>query len=244
MIDPFRSSGLNVVSRKRLTDQTAAALRDYILTNRLAVGTRLPAEPSLAQSLGVSRNVLRQAVASLEALGMLRVTQGSGTYVADVADSEVFAQIAAWMGSDGLTEQDYLEVRAIWERGIYELVLDRASASDLDHLDEISSAMVHAEDLGKAATLHEEFHDVLLRATGNQFLVTVGSILHRFFWEFGYRRAQVRKPPAERLLDGHRSIVRLLRTRDPGNIQHMIDLHLSPHDGGDEGADEKEGCAT
>lgn len=175
---------------------------------------------------------------------MLRVTQGSGTYVADVADTEVFAQIAAWMGSGGLSERDYLEVRAIWERGIYELVIDRASASDLDRLDEISSAMVRSEDAGKAAALHEEFHDLLLRATGNQFLVTMGTILHNFFWEFGYRRALVRKPPEERLLDGHRSIVRLLRARDPGNIRQMIDLHLSPDDSGDESADKKEGRAT
>src|SRR5215510_3140066 len=175
MIDPFRNSGLNVVSRKRLTDQTAAALRDYILNNRLAAGTRLPAEPSLAQSLGVSRNVLRQAVASLEALGMLRVTQGSGTYVADIADTEVFAQIAAWMGSAGLNESDYLEVRAIWERGLLELVLDRAHESDFDRLDEIGSAMVHTQDPIEAESLHQEFHDVLLRSTGNQFLVTVGT---------------------------------------------------------------------
>ncbi len=46
---------------------------------------------------------------------MLRVAQGSGTYVADVADTDVFRQIAAWMGSATVSERDYLEVRSIWE---------------------------------------------------------------------------------------------------------------------------------
>lgn len=229
MSHPFKSGELRVVSRRRLTDQTAAALRDYILSNRLAPGTRLPAETTLAGSLGVSRNVLRQAVASLEGLGMLRVTQGSGTYVADLADTTVFQQIAAWMGSKPLSENDYLEVRAIWERGIYELVMERATPADLDHLEELANAMLHTDNNTEADSLHQDFHEALLQITGNQFLVTVGTILHRFFWEFGYRDELVRKPPASRLLEGHRSIVQILRSRDRGEIQRMIDLHLSPH---------------
>ncbi|HEX3815755.1 MAG TPA: GntR family transcriptional regulator [Mycobacteriales bacterium] len=229
MSHPFQSGELRVVSRKRLTDQTAAALREYILVNKLAPGTRLPAETSLAGSLGVSRNVLRQAVSSLEGLGMLRVTQGSGTYVADLADTEVFQQIAAWMGSATLSEEDYLEVRAIWERGIFQLVMDRAQPADLDRLDEIAAAMVETDDPQEATAQHEKFHEALLHVTGNQFLVTIGTIMHRFFWEFGYRDAIVRKPPEPRVLTSHRSIVALLRTGKPKNIQHMIELHLWPH---------------
>lgn len=229
MNDPLRVPELQTLSRQRLTHQTAAALREYVLENKLVPGTRLPAEPILASSLGVSRNILRQAVASLEALGMLRVTQGSGTYVADVADSDVFRQIAAWIGSDTLSECDYLEVRAIWERGIYELVLDRAQPEDLDRLDELSAAMIETEDPHEFTEHHQQFHETLLRATSNQFLVTVGTILHRFFWAFGYEHARVRKPPQSRVLDSHRRIAQLLRSRDPGAIQQMIDLHLSPH---------------
>ena len=228
MSDSFRVPELQTLSRPRLTHQTAAALRDYILENKLAPGTRLPAEPMLASSLGVSRNVLRQAVASLEAVGMLRVTQGSGTYVADIADTDVFRQIAAWIGSDTLSEQDFFEVRAIWERGIYELVLQRAQPADLDRLDELSTAMIETDDPREADACHREFDETLLRATGNEFLVTVGTILHRFFWGFGYEHALVRKPPPARLFDSHRTIVQLLRTRDPAVIQQMIDVHLSP----------------
>ncbi len=228
MSDPLPTGQLRAVRRTRLTDQTANALRKYILDARLAPGTRLPAEPSLAESLGVSRNVLRQAVASLEGLGMLRVTQGSGTYVADLADTDVFRQIAAWMGSDTLSEPDYLEVRAIWDRGIYRLVMERAEPADLDRLDELADAILDKDDPDEAADTHEKFHETLLQLTGNQFLVTIGTILHRFFWEFGYRDAVVRKPPPKRLLESHRSIVGMLRSGDPADVERMIELHLSP----------------
>ena len=238
MTGPVKSGELRVVTRTRLTDQTADALREYILTARLAPGTRLPAETALADSLGVSRNVLRQAVASLEGLGMLRVTQGSGTYVADHADTDVFRQIAAWMAPETLSEPDYLEVRAIWERGIYALVMDRAGPTDLDRLEELADAILEADDADEAATRHDKFHDALLRLTGNQFLVTMGTILHRFFWEFGYRDSAVRKPPSQRLLESHRSIVRMLRSGDQADIERMIELHLTPRLSTDEKASE------
>ena len=230
MSHPFQSVPLRAPSRERLTDQTAAALRDYVVSNRLAPGTRLPAESELAASLGVSRNVLRQAVASLQVLGMLRVAQGSGTFVADVADTEVFEQMAAWMGSTPVTEREYLEVRAIWDRGIYELVMDRAKAADLDRLEELAAATGHHREPRRRRNPPPRIPRGAARGSpGNQFLVTLGTILHRFFWEFGYLQGAVRKPPAPRLLDSHQAIVDLLRSRDRAAIDWTIDQHLSPH---------------
>jgi DNA-binding FadR family transcriptional regulator len=99
--------------------------------------------------------------------------------------------------------------------------------------------MVETDDPREATAQHEKFHETLLHVTGNQFLVTIGTIMHRFFWEFGYRDAIVRKPPEPRVLTSHRSIVALLRTGNPKNIQHMIELHLSPHLSSDDSSDDK-----
>lgn len=225
---PIQHGPLQPVSRERLTDQTAAALREYVLANRLTPGTRLPPETVLAARFGVSRNVLRQAVASLQALGMLRVAQGSGTFVADVADTDVFGQIAAWMGPDTLTERDYLEVRTIWERGVYELAMERATDAELDELQTLATALTDAHGPEEEHDRHEQFHQALLHVTKNPFLVTIGTILHRFFWEFGYSDGTVRKPPARRVRSAHCFIVDALRTRDRSQIARMTEMHLSP----------------
>jgi GntR family transcriptional repressor for pyruvate dehydrogenase complex len=203
-------------------------LRDYVLANGLAPGTRLPPETELAATLGVSRNVVRQAIASLEGLSMLRVTHGSGTYVADPTDTEVFHQLAAWIGSETITEADYLEVRGIWERGLYALVMERATPQELDRLAEAAEAMLATDDPSETVARHDSFHQALLRLTGNPFLVTMGTILHRFFWEFGYRNNHVRKPPEARLFEAHRTVVQLLSKRDTTALQEIVDIHLSP----------------
>jgi DNA-binding FadR family transcriptional regulator len=124
---------------------------------------------------------------------MLRVVHGSGTYAADIAGSDVFQQIAAWVGPETLREQDYLEVRAIWERGVYELVMKRASSAQLDHLEQLVSAMLSASGSQEAESMHQQFHEALLAATGNDFLATVGTILQRCFWGSGYRDGSVRQ---------------------------------------------------
>lgn len=228
---------LRSLSRERLSDRTVDALREYILSNRLTPGTRLPSETSLAESLGVSRNVLRQAVSSLEALGMLRVTHGSGIYVADLADTDVFRQIAGWIGTATLTQHDYVEVRSIFERGVYELVIERASDEDLDRLEDLARGVAEHTDLEEGAHLHDDFHRLLLESTGNPFLVTLGTILYNFFWEIGWQGPDVHKPPEPRATGSHVKIVQLLRRRDPADIPQMIDLHLSPHVGHEDGPD-------
>ncbi|MDR3084046.1 MAG: GntR family transcriptional regulator [Streptomyces sp.] len=233
-IKPLRS-----IPRESLAEQAAAALRDYIVANQLATGTQLPAETILAQQLGVSRNILRQAVASLQTMGFLRVTHGSGTFVADPADSDVFQQLAAWMGGKPVTEEDYLEVRSIWERGLYELVMCRASDADLDALEAMAERMEAASG-SERDHLHDAYHEALLSVTGNDFMVTMGMILQRFFFEFVYRNAGLRKPGGPRLWNSHRQILGLLRRRDPAAIPRMVDLHLAPHLASDERRDVSE----
>ncbi len=65
----------------RLSDRVAAQLRALIAQHGLAADARLPAERTLALQLGVSRTVLREAIAQLASQGLLRARAGGGTYV-------------------------------------------------------------------------------------------------------------------------------------------------------------------
>lgn len=217
---------LGALPRERLIDRATEAIKDYILANRLEGGARLPSEQELATSLGVSRNIIRQAVSSLETLGIIRVAQGRGIYVADVADTGVFRQLAQWLDTGDLTDEDFVEVRAIFERGIYELLIQRVTDEDLDQLDTLAQQIRVAEDDVEIQRLHDVFHQAALAATGNRFLVTFGSILNRFFWSVGYTGPHVHRVNAAGLRESHVMLVRLLRRRCREDIPRMIALHL------------------
>jgi len=68
--------------RRSLRHSVAKTLRERIVAHKLEPGDRLPSEPELARSLGVSRSSLRAGVALLEEDGLIRRLHGSGTYVA------------------------------------------------------------------------------------------------------------------------------------------------------------------
>src|SRR5437016_14212338 len=70
-------------ARRSLRHSIADNLRERMVAGELAPGDRLPGEPELARSLGVSRSSLRAAIALLEQDGLVRRLHGSGTYVTD-----------------------------------------------------------------------------------------------------------------------------------------------------------------
>lgn len=217
---------LKALPRERLIDRAAEAIKDYILANQLSSGDRLPSEAELARSLGVSRNVIRQAISSLSALGLVRVAHGSGIFVCDAADTDVFRQLAQWLDTGDLDNDEFIEARAIFERGIFEIVIRRATDADFDQLATIATAMHDAPTDDEAHRLHDEFHQALLASTGNRFLMTLGTILYRFFWSVGYSGPGVHLVSVADLRGSHLRIVELLRHRSSGEIPLMISLHL------------------
>jgi GntR family transcriptional regulator, transcriptional repressor for pyruvate dehydrogenase complex len=217
---------LRTLPRERLIDRAVQAIRDYILSNKLKGGDRLPPELELARSLGVSRNVIRQAISALETLGVVRAAQGRGIYVADLADTAVFSQLATWLDTSDLDDDEYFQVRAIFERGIFELLIDHASDRELEQIEGIARAMQDAADPNDVHRLHDEFHQACLAATGNRFLLTMGTILYRFLWSVAAAGPRVYQVDVPGLQSSHRRIAELLRRRRREDVPALTAWHL------------------
>jgi len=225
---------LSSLPRERLIDRAANAIKDYIIANGLRANDRLPSEGDLAQRLSVSRNVVRQALSSLEAIGIVRTEHGRGTFVAEFgAATNVLQHLAFWLDIDRLDQRSYFETRLAFESGVLSLVMERATDADLDRLDAIVDAM--ETEVGDAYwSHHDAFHLALLETTGNQFLASLGIILYRFFWGLASQAPNVRQVHTHDLSHGHRTLVDGLRKRDPSLIPKLIAAHLG-HAGGEGG---------
>lgn len=161
----------------RLSDKVAEALTESILSNRLAVGDRLPSERALCEQFGVSRPVVREAVRSLIAKRLLADHPRRGHVVAQVAPESLSESITLYVRGRRLDYARILEIRNVLEVETAALAAQRASDEQLAALRLAADGMVPGLSAEDAALIDVEFHRTIAAATGNEFfLVLIDSL--------------------------------------------------------------------
>lgn len=153
-----------------LVDQAIEGMRALLASGEWAVGTRIPPEPALGASLGVSRNTVREAVKALSHVGLLEVRRGDGTYVA--ASTEMQALMRRQV--DRVELAHLLEVRHAIEVRATALAAERRTAEDLAVLDAAMSRRLAALGAGDTAAFvaaDVDFHVAVVAAAHNPLLV-------------------------------------------------------------------------
>jgi DNA-binding FadR family transcriptional regulator len=121
----------------QLPARVAAAIAAEIAEARLRVGDRLPTEHSLAEKFGVSRNVVREAIAQLRSDGVVQSRQGVGAFVINRSATPLL-RIDAELMNDRLVFRNVFELRAILEIQAASLAAERA---DKEQLADIAAAL-------------------------------------------------------------------------------------------------------
>ena len=106
-------------------------IKAYILEQKLATGDRLPTETEMAAQLQVSRNALREALKALEAIGLVEVRMGSGTFVAPFDPVKYMDSFTHNLLVEGLDLDELYEVRQALERSFIERVAECITDEDL-----------------------------------------------------------------------------------------------------------------
>lgn len=150
-----------------LTERVAAELESRVLSGELQPGARLPSEPELGAMLHVSRTVVRAAVRTLVARGLLTVRQGHGTVVAEPTDAAYGEALTLLLLRSDLSMGDVMDARAAVEIQFGPLAAERGTQRDWEtmerHLDRFGVAVETGEWV-LAHAEHLSFHLALLRA--------------------------------------------------------------------------------
>ena len=161
-----------MAKRRRLADDVAERLTEWILDETLPPGGLLPAEGELAVRFGVSRTVIREAIRSLASYRLVRIRHGVGSYVnpRDAWDVSSALQLFIRSDRDGLLR--WLEVRQVLEVGIARRAATRATPAELGTLTEPVATM--REQLKQLPwefiDVDHRFHRTIARATRNPSL--------------------------------------------------------------------------
>ena len=162
------SAGRPRRSYQKLTER----LRQFMEEGHFRDGDKLPPERALAESFGVSRSSVREAIRALAEKGLLESRQGDGTYVR-VPDIEPLKEaILEAVDSEGLMFDEVTEYRRIVEPGIAEIAAVRHTSEQLDRLKIIACDQQRRLLVGENdGDLDARFHLALAECTGNKLLI-------------------------------------------------------------------------
>jgi GntR family transcriptional repressor for pyruvate dehydrogenase complex len=201
-------------------------LLDYFTSGRLPRGARLPAERRLAESLGVGRSAVREALAALELLGVVSVRPGSGTYLKGSA-SELLPQTLSWGVLLGERRtRELVEVRYALEVQAARLTAARATPGTVAALEAALTTMAeHRDAFDTFVEADMRFHQLLAEASGNaslaDLLTTVRSLIR--VW---VERAVSDVEHTGRTIEEHTAVVAALRRADPDAAAAAMDRHM------------------
>lgn len=207
-----------------------AGILAYLRDRSLQPGDRLPSERDLAERLGVGRNAVREALATLVTLRIVESRPNSGIYLRHVAREASFEALVMLTDMGGtptpVEVAETMEVRGHLEVLAAGLACQRRTEADLARMEAV---LRHTEEVlahnGNIATADTDFHIALVDATHNTVLVRV---LHAFYRFTGRRREAMFEDTVQGTasLRDHQRLFEHIRARDAPKAQLLILRHM------------------
>lgn len=170
-----------MTKKQNLVEQTTQQLIRFIQENEIEVGEKLPNEAELAQQLQVSRSTLREAVRILISRNVLKVRQGSGTYVSEKRGQSSDPFGLAFIKDKQKMISDLYDMRYILEPEIAALAARHATAEQVERMRDLVKKIEQSFDRGdhQHVQFDIELHTLISQASGNEAYSYIVPIISR-----------------------------------------------------------------
>lgn len=197
---------------KPLRDLVFEAIREAIITGSLTPGDRLM-EIQLAETLGVSRTPVREAIRKLELEGFVVMIPRKGAYVADISMKDI---------------ADVFEIRAALEGLAAQLAAERITDEEIEQLERLLVEIgrcIEEKDVAALVAADTRFHEMLYRASRNDRLQQILTLLREQIQAFR-ARTLAHKERMRIALEEHRGLVEAVTQRDPELARRLAQEHI------------------
>lgn len=208
-------------------DAVVAHLKDRIRCGEFSAGRPLPSERELLEQIGVSRLTLREGLARLSALGIIRVRHGKGAVVTDAVNVSALGDVLLPFCSPGDAgrNQDLVDARGLIEGEMAARAATRHQQADLDRLAAI--LVLTPEELTDAATFAKRdlaFHREVARIAGNSFLALMHEAICAHVEKFLIQHLRSSRKRAD-ALERHRPILDAIAAGDADRARAIACTH-------------------
>jgi len=214
------------IKKQHLSEQVADQLQEMILQRHYQVDERLPSERDLATSIGVSRNVVREAIKLLQERGLVTVQSGSGVYICAPEAEMVSRSVGLYVRRQEISIAHIFEVRWILEVENARLAAHKITLEDVQLLeDSLQRSESSLADPILFTQIDVEYHRLLAVVTGNPVLPL---LLDTITDALGAQIQMTSGLPGaqENALRHHRMIFEAVKAKNPIQAQTAMINHL------------------
>lgn len=216
--------------RVSLSRRSAREIEQKIVSGEYPPGARLPAQRDLAESMGVSRTALREAISILETRGLLRSLVGSGTYVVDQGDGGPEGEDDTHIRVSGrYSKLDFSRFRLAIEIAGIRLAAMKISAAEIDELSnnlQRFKESVRLKRFEECAAIDAEFHLMILDAAGVELFSDLYRSFHQTLIETIALLPAVQSRGWDAVVE-HERILEALRRHDPDEAVYYMQSHIT-----------------
>jgi len=213
------------VRRDKVYEGVAKQIERLIL-KKLQPGDKLPSERELAELLRVSRSSIRDAIRSLELMGMVEPRQGAGTIVREISTDSVANPLANVLKHKGELIQELLDFRMMLEPQLAARAATRVSDDDVSEMEEILNRQERKLRAGESTIPEDsEFHYAIALASGNSVVLKVLDTLMDLLRDSRERSLQV-EGRQQMSVAGHRRVLAAIKRHDSEGAKVAMRRHI------------------
>jgi GntR family transcriptional repressor for pyruvate dehydrogenase complex len=219
------------VPRTKLYQKVVKQVQDIIRDGLLRPGDMLPPERELAEMLHVSRGSLREAILSLESMGLVEPRHGEGTVVRDLSAAPLVNQLSAMLVQKRALVGELLEFRLMIEPTLAARAAANATKEEIANLEEILNRQQAKVDQGELAIDEDsKFHYAIAQAARNSVVLKVLDVFMDYLRDSRELSLQVEGRP-QRSLNSHRRILNAIARKNPAAAEMAMRKHISTVEG-------------
>jgi DNA-binding FadR family transcriptional regulator len=229
MIGEAENDTFKVIENTSLVDKVESNLVQLLQQQKLKVGDSIPTELELAEKLGVSRTVIREALLRLRMMGLIESRKKKG---AVITSPDLFGIMSKSMNPhilDQETLKEIFEIRLVLEIGMADLIFHRVTKKDIEELKEIVSNEPPAAQYHLFNIEHEiAFHGKLYEITGNKTLKKFQKLLLPVF-DYVHNSGLLKKQSLLKTFVSHKGLIDIIENGSPNEFREAMRDHLENH---------------
>ena len=220
---------LKIVESTSLVDRVEKQLIELFISNKVKIGDSIPKETDLADLLGVSRTVIREALLRLRMIGLIDSKKKRG---AILTNPDLLGLLKKSLYPTILTNEtlkDVFEMRLVLEVGMADLIFNNLKSEHIEKLENIVAEEPENSDKTIFAIEHEvHFHSTLYEITGNNTLKEFQKMLLPVF-DYVHSSGILKTPIAVGHYASHKDLVGILKSGSPEQFRNAMRNHLENH---------------